>query len=208
MGIADPIVVVDYGMGNIGSILNMLRKIGAPAEVGGSIEAIGRASRLILPGVGAFDSGMRNIADRGLREVLDVKALEEKVPILGICLGAQLLTRSSDEGELAGLGWIPARTIRFAFPPKSEYKVPHMGWNDVVVCRRSPLTEDLPDGSRYYFVHSFYIRTDDEADSLLKTRYGVEFDSGIRRGNIYGVQFHPEKSHRFGMRVLERFSKL
>lgn len=201
-------MVVDYGMGNLGSILNMLRKVGAAAEISGSVDAIARGSKLILPGVGAFDTGMRAITERGLRDVLETKALEEKVPVLGICLGAQLLTRSSDEGELAGLGWIPARTIRFTFPPGSQYKVPHMGWNDVVVRQPSPLTDGLPGGSRYYFVHSFYICADDEADSLLKTSYGVEFDSGIRRDNIYGVQFHPEKSHRFGMKLLHSFSRL
>jgi glutamine amidotransferase len=177
-------------------------------EIGQSAERIGRAAKLILPGVGAFDGGLRNIAERGLRKVLDTKALEEKVPVLGICLGAQLLTRSSDEGKLPGLGWIPARTVRFTFPVGSEYKVPHMGWNDVAICRPSPLTHGLPAGTRYYFVHSFYIRADNDADSMLKTKYGVEFDSAIRRGNIYGVQFHPEKSHRFGMRLFEQFANL
>jgi glutamine amidotransferase len=208
MSVSAPIVVVDYGMGNLGSIVNMLRKVGADAEIGGSPEIIRRASKLILPGVGAFDTGMRAIAARGLREALDAKALDERVPVLGICLGAQLLTRSSEEGVLPGLGWIPAHTTRFVFPSGSNYKVPHMGWNDAVASRPSPLTDQLPAESRYYFVHSFYIRTDDEADSLLKTSYGVEFDSGIHRGNIYGVQFHPEKSHKFGMNLLRSFSKL
>lgn len=208
MGTAGPIVIVDYGMGNIGSIVNMLKKIGADVEVGRTADAIGRAAKLILPGVGAFDIGMRSIAERGLREILDVKALEEKVPVLGICLGAQLLTDSSEEGQIAGLGWIPGQTLRFAFPETSGYKVPHMGWNEITVRHGSPLTQGLPDGSRYYFVHSFYIQAAADSDSLLRTKYGVEFDSGIRRDNIYGVQFHPEKSHRFGMRLLERFAGL
>jgi glutamine amidotransferase len=202
------IVIVDYGMGNVGSIQNMLRRLGFPSCVSSTADVIAGAEKLILPGVGAFDSGMRSIAEKGLREVLDSKALVEKVPVLGICLGAQLLTRSSEEGVLPGLGWIPARTIRFSFPEAAGRKVPHMGWNEVMVRGSSPLTDNLAVGTRYYFVHSYYVRTDEESNSLLKTTYGVEFDSGIRRDNIYGVQFHPEKSHKFGMKLLENFAKL
>ncbi|SVE57384.1 uncharacterized protein METZ01_LOCUS510238 [marine metagenome] len=201
-----PIVVVDYGMGNLGSIVNMLRKVGTTAEVGRSLETIGRAAKLILPGVGSFDAGMRSIEERGFREVLDEKALAQKVPVLGICLGAQLMTSHSEEGRLAGLGWIPGRTKRFS--DESGLKVPHMGWNRAVVWRENPLTDNLPAEPRYYFVHSYYIQAEDKRDVILKTTYGVEFDSGIRRGNIYGVQFHPEKSHRFGLALLANFASI
>jgi glutamine amidotransferase len=200
----EPIVVVDYGMGNVGSILNMLRKVGTRAEASRSVETIGQAARLILPGVGAFDAGMQSIEERGLRQVLDEKALVEKVPVLGICLGAQLMTSSSEEGNRAGLGWIPGRTVRFS--GDAGLKVPHMGWNRVAAWRDSPLTEALPAELCYYFVHSYYIRAEHEQDVILKTTYGVEFASGIRRDNIYGVQFHPEKSHRFGLTMLKNFA--
>src|ERR1035437_6185018 len=194
------IVIADYGMGNVGSIWNMLRRLGVASRVSGSPDEIAAADKLILPGVGCFDGGMRSIEERGLREVLDERVLAQKVPVLGICLGAQLMTSTSEEGRLPGLGWVAAKTKRFESPNPLGLKVPHMGWNGVVVQQESPLTESLPAESRYYFVHSFYIRVEDERDAILKTTYGIEFDSGIRHENIYGVQFHPEKSHKFGMK--------
>lgn len=200
------ITIVDYGMGNLGSIRNMFKRIGAQAVVTSDLDSIAKADKLLLPGVGAFDAAMACINRSELRRILDRKALEERIPILGLCLGMQLLTRSSEEGRLTGLGWIAAKTTRF--PAKSGLKVPHMGWNVVTPSRRSPLTEDLPDESRFYFVHSYYVRVEDEADSILKTVYGVDFDAGIQRSNIFGVQFHPEKSHRFGMKLLSNFASL
>jgi len=202
------IVIADYGMGNLGSICSMLKRLGIASLVSSVPDEIAGAEKLILPGVGGFDTGMRSIEERGLREILNEKALAQKVPVLGICLGAQLMTSSSEEGRLAGLGWIPAKTKRFAYPNLLGLKVPHMGWNRVVVQQESPLTENLPAEPRFYFVHSYYIRVEDEKDALLKTTYGIAFDSGIRRGNVYGVQFHPEKSHKFGMRILENFARL
>lgn len=200
------VTIVDYGMGNLGSIRNMLKRIGVDAVVTGDLESINAAEKLLLPGVGAFDAAMGRINAGGLREVLDRKALEEGTPILGICLGMQLLTRSSEEGELKGLGWIEARTRRF--PPSRHLKVPHMGWNLVREARPSPLTRDLPEEPRFYFVHSYFVDVDRAEDSILKTRYGVEFDSAVQRDNIYGAQFHPEKSHKFGMRILQNFAEL
>ena len=202
------LVIVDYGMGNLGSVKNMLRRIGIPSVISGAREEIAVADSLILPGVGAFDAGMRSLEERGLRGVLERKACEERVPLLGICLGAQLLTRSSEEGRLPGLGWVAASTRLFSFPGRPDLKVPHMGWNTARPCRPSPLTASLEEGARYYFVHSYYLTVEHEEDSILKTFHGIEFDSGIRSGNIYGVQFHPEKSHRFGMRVLESFARI
>ena len=200
------ITIVDYGMGNLGSIQNMLKRIGVPAEVTGEVATLERASKILLPGVGAFDSAMERINASGLRAVLDRKALQERVPIMGICLGMQLLTRSSEEGQLPGLGWIAAATRRF--PAAPGFKVPHMGWNVVTAARDSPLTEGLPIESRYYFVHSYYVQADDARDSLLTTHYGVTFDAAISHGNLYGAQFHPEKSHKFGMRFLANFARI
>lgn len=200
------ITVVDYGIGNLGSIRNMFKRIGAAAVITSDLEQIAAAEKLLLPGVGAFDNAMQRINSSELRAVLDRKALEEKVPILGICLGMQLLTRGSDEGVLPGLGWIPAATTRF--PSLPGLKVPHMGWNAVRPARTSPLIDGLPESSRFYFVHSYCVRVDDPDDSLLRTTYGVDFDAAIQRGNVYGAQFHPEKSHKFGMKLLENFAKI
>ncbi len=200
------ITIVDYGMGNLGSIRNMLKRIGVAAEVTADATLLARASKIILPGVGAFDSAMQRINASGLRPVLERKALEERVPIIGICLGMQLLTRASEEGRLPGLGWIPAVTRRF--PELPGLKVPHMGWNAVSEARASPLTAGLAADSRYYFVHSYYVRADDPADTVLTTHYGVTFDAAVAHGNLYGAQFHPEKSHKFGMRFLGNFARL
>lgn len=200
------IAVIDYGMGNIGSIINMLKKIGTESMATSDESEISRAEKIILPGVGSFDKGMQNVMDRSLVPVLKKKAFEEKVPILGICLGMQLLTRSSEEGRLQGLGMIDADTIRFQ-PVDSEpgLKIPHMGWNHVVICKPCPLTRNLGDEPRYYFVHSYHVVCDDPSDTILQTVYGIPFTSAFQKENISGVQFHPEKSHTFGIRLLSNF---
>lgn len=200
------ITIVDYGMGNLGSIQNMFKRIGAAAVVSGDPELVGRAEKILLPGVGSFDNAMLRIDESGLREVLDRKALVERVPVLGICLGMQLLTRSSEEGSRPGLGWIAASAVRF--PALPGLKVPHMGWNDVLPTRDSALTRDLPEDVRFYFVHSYCVQVDREEDEILRTTYGVDFAAAIQHGNIYGAQFHPEKSHRFGMQLLKNFASL
>ena len=200
------ITIVDYGIGNLGSIRNMFKRIGAPAVVTADLDQIAAASKILLPGVGAFDVAMERINSTELRSVLDRKALEERIPVLGICLGMQLLTSGSEEGRLAGLGWIPAGTKRF--PALPALKVPHMGWNLVRRTRPSALTENLSSEARFYFVHSYYVQVADPADSILRAHYGVDFDAAMSRGNIYGAQFHPEKSHRFGMQLLTNFAKL
>ncbi|OEU69677.1 MAG: imidazole glycerol phosphate synthase, glutamine amidotransferase subunit [Desulfovibrio sp. S3730MH75] len=200
------ITIVDYGMGNLGSIKNMFKRIGVPAVVSSDLETISSASKLLLPGVGAFDKAMARINNSELRQLLDRKALEERVPVLGICLGMQLLTCASEEGDSAGLGWIAAKATRFPIMP--DLKVPHMGWNVVTPTRESSLTKGLPEDSRFYFVHSYCVHVDNEEDSLLKTDYGRRFDSAIQHDNIYGCQFHPEKSHKFGMKLLENFASL
>jgi glutamine amidotransferase len=200
------IAVVDYGMGNLGAIQNMLRRIGIAAEVTGDAATLARAAKILLPGVGAFDTAMERINASGLRAVLDRKALEERVPIMGICLGMQLLTRGSEEGRLPGLCWIPGATRRFPHSP--DIKVPHMGWNAVTAVRDSPLTVGVEPETRYYFVHSYFVQVDDPRDTILQAHYGVTFDAVIGRGNLYGAQFHPEKSHRYGMALLGNFARL
>jgi len=201
------IVVVDYGMGNIGSIANMLRKVGAEARIASDHSVIESADKLILPGVGAFDQGMHHLADRGLIPLLRRKVLEEKTPILGVCLGMQLFAKASEEGQCPGLGWLDATAVRFR-PEETEprLKVPHMGWNTLEPRRRHPLLEGLEDEARFYFVHSFHLVCNDPHVVLTRTSYGGHFVSAIAQDNILGVQFHPEKSHRFGIRLYRNFA--
>ena len=201
------VTIVDYGMGNIGSLINMFRRIGVQSEVASDLRSIKRARKIILPGVGAFGAAMDRIDALGLREVLRAKALEEQIPFMGICLGMQLLTRSSEENPGAkGLDLIPADTVRF--PRASGLRVPHMGWNEVTVSSPTALTTSLPPEPRFYFVHSYYVKAEDPTDVMLRCHYGQDFDAGLNRGNIFGAQFHPEKSHKFGMALLKGFAEL
>lgn len=195
-------------MGNLGSVKNMFKRVGAKAIISSNIDEIESANKLLLPGVGAFDAAVKALSKRGLIELIKHKAEKEKIPILGICLGMQLLTDKSEEGKLPGLGLIPGSTIKFKATSDDSYKVPHMGWNDVAMNNESSLTMDLSDDSRFYFVHSYFVKVENQANSILKTKYGTEFDSGIQKENIMGVQFHPEKSHKFGMKIFENFAKL
>ncbi|MDB5199012.1 MAG: imidazole glycerol phosphate synthase, glutamine amidotransferase subunit [Chitinophagaceae bacterium] len=202
------ITIVNYGMGNLGSVQNMFKRIGIPTEITGDINRIEKAQKLLLPGVGAFGAAMQRIEESGLRNILDKKVLEDKIPVLGICLGMQLLTRSSEEGLLPGLGWIQAQTLKFNFPEGSLLKVPHMGWNIVHPVKPGKLTENFSDETKFYFVHSYYVKADNPEDVLTTTHHGIEFHSIIQHENIYGAQFHPEKSHKFGMRLLENFARI
>lgn len=199
------ITLVDYGIGNLAAVQNMFRKIGVLCEVTSDLDKILKAEKLLLPGVGAFDAAMQRLTNTDLRRVLDEKVLIDKIPVIGICLGMQLLTRGSEEGSLPGLNWIEANTVRF---PRSELKVPHMGWNNVVVSNSSRLTATFNHQHRFYFVHSYYVQVENENHSILKTTYGITFDSGIASDNIFGVQFHPEKSHGYGMHLLSNFAKI
>lgn len=201
------ITIIDYGMGNLGSVFNMFKKIGVVSKITSDLEEIKSAKKLILPGVGSFDKAMQKINLSGIKELLDCKVLTEETPILGICLGMQLLTNSSEEGKEKGLGYINASAKKFSFQDK-KMKVPHMGWNLVNKSTKSKLTESFIEESRFYFVHSYYVEVKNQENSILKTQYGLEFDSAIQNKNVYGVQFHPEKSHKFGMKLLENFSKI
>jgi glutamine amidotransferase len=203
------VVIIDYGMGNVGSINNMLRHIGFNASVSGDLDEIMKAPRLILSGVGAFDSAMNNISRMGLLDALNTAVLSNRIPILGICLGMQLFTQNSEEGRQPGLGWIEARTVRFNFEkPFHHLKVPHMGWNTLKKNRPHPLFDGMDEEMRFYFVHSYHLFCSRHSDQLATTHYGYDFPSIVEHDNIYGVQFHPEKSHKFGMKLLENFMNL
>ncbi len=200
------ITIVNYGMGNLGSVQNMLRRLDIRCIITSDAREIESAEKILLPGVGAFDAAVQCIDELNLRPLLVRKAKEDKIPFLGICLGMQLLTGGSEEGALKGLGLVPAKTIKFQ--TSSDLKVPHMGWNIVKQHTPSPLTEGFTADYRFYFVHSYKVICDYEENSILKTNYGGDFDSAIQHENIYGAQFHPEKSHKYGMHLLTNFSKL
>ncbi|MEM7102342.1 MAG: imidazole glycerol phosphate synthase subunit HisH [Bacteroidota bacterium] len=204
------LVIIDYGVGNLRSIKNMLKKAGhLDVEISADPEVIRKADKLILPGVGHFDYGMRQLQASGLIEVLNQKVLEEKTPVLGICLGAQLLTKGSEEGVEPGLGWIDAQTIRFREEKMdSTLKIPNMGWCDVSIDKDSKLFTEMFDEPRFYFVHTYHIVCDEESDNLTSGLYGYKFTAGVEKDNVIGVQFHPEKSHKFGMKLLDNFVTL
>jgi glutamine amidotransferase len=205
----ETIVVVDYGIGNLGAIPNMLRRLNATAEITSDPEVIQGASKVILPGVGAFDAGMRRLRELNLDTVLNERASDQGVSILGLCLGMHLMFEGSAEGVEPGLGWIAGQVVRFStgatVPP---LPVPHMGWNLVTIRRPHRILADLGAEPRFYFAHSYHARCDDPADVLGTTEYGEHFPSIIGRNNILGAQFHPEKSHRFGLQLLRNFVAL
>ena len=202
------IAIVDYGVGNLGSVLNMLKKIGAAAVISSQAKDIEAADKIILPGVGAFDNATKNLSDLGLIPVLNKRVMQDKVPILGICLGLELFTQRSQEGKSAGLGWLDAETVKFNFAKQEPLKVPHMGWNRVVVLRKNILFDNMEQDARFYFVHSYHVVCRDTNDALAKTNYGYDFTSAVVKENIAGVQFHPEKSHKFGIQLFKNFVEL
>lgn len=201
-----PVVsIVAYGLGNLGSVVNMLKRAGAEARLVSTADEVLASDRVLLPGIGAFDEGMNRLRDQGLEPALREFAASGR-PLFGICLGMQLLLDGSEEGETAGLGLIPGRSLRF--DEASGVRVPHMGWNLVDPTRPDPLVDGLPDDSRFYFVHSYRVVPERPEAELGTTTYGVPFASMIRVGNVMGAQFHPEKSHAFGMTILRNFSAL
>jgi len=194
--------------GNFSSVIKMVEKSGGEARVIATPAEIGSCSKVILAGVGAFDAGMSGILNQGWKEALDEVALHQRKPILGICLGMQLLCTRSEEGVLPGLGWINADVRKFCFEDGESVKVPHMGWNTVRVMKENPLISDRGAEQRYYFVHSYHVDCSDVSDVLATTHHGYDLTAAVSRGNIMGVQFHPEKSHRFGMALMKRFIDL
>jgi len=202
------IAIVDYGMGNPGSTLNMLKYLGIEGAITHDPQVIAKAKKIILPGVGAFDNGITNLKSSGLYDALEKKVLEDKVPILGICLGMQLMTLGSEEGNLGGFGWIDAHTRRFISDKTKNIKVPHIGWNRVNAVNGNPITHQIDEQSKFYFVHSYHVICNDRKNAVATTRYGITFDSMFAKENVYGCQFHPEKSHKHGMKIFENFNKL
>jgi len=197
------IVIVDYGVGNLLSVQNMIRKAGGEAVISGDPGQILEAEKLLLPGVGHFDHGMKMLNASGLREPLDRFALELRRPVLGICLGAQILGKRSEEGQTPGLGWIDMECRRI--PATPGIRVPHMGWNRLNVRKPSPLLRELGEDTRFYFVHTYCMHCENPSDVLATTVHGVEFTCAVERGNIAGTQFHPEKSLRHGLAVMHAF---
>lgn len=201
------IAIIDYGLGNLGSIANMLKVIGEKNIITSNGKEIEAADKLILPGVGAFDAGMANLNRNGLTDIIKEQVRNKKKPILGICLGMQLLGRKSEEGKAEGLALIPFDNRRFRFTNGAGLKIPHMGWDVVDFKIVHPLLDGIKGQQRYYFVHSYYAVCDDQENILMTCDYGYEFAAAVVKDNVVGVQFHPEKSHNFGMALLENFVK-
>ncbi|WP_266205283.1 imidazole glycerol phosphate synthase subunit HisH [Pontibacter kalidii] len=203
------ICIIDYGLGNSGSIQNMLKRVGYNCTITNRPEELNAADLLFLPGVGSFDDGMSNLEKLNLIPILEKKVLVEKTPLVGICLGMQLLLNGSEEGEKAGLGWVSGECKKFNFDANaSRLRVPHMGWNLIHASQTDNSLLDIGAPElRYYFVHSYYAKLEDSSHELCSTNYGINFSSGIRKENIVGFQFHPEKSHKFGMLLFKNLVK-
>lgn len=204
------IVVIDNAMGNAGSVLNMIKRAGGSAVISADPDVIAQADKLLLPGVGSFDKGISNLKSASFFSTLERKVLEEKTPFLGICLGMQMLFDQSEEGELPGLGWIKGKVKRFDFTQDAvkTLKIPHMGWNILYPAKDNALLPSEESELRYYFVHSYHVVCDDPHDVLAYSHYGYDFTCAVQHINIYGAQFHPEKSHRFGMGLIKNFIEL
>ena len=202
------IAIINYGVGNLNSIANMLKKVGRHSVICTDASQLKHAGALILPGVGSFDASMRKFRQTGLVPLLNQRVIEDHIPILGICLGMQMMTHGSEEGTEPGLGWIEARTIRFD-DRRADHRLrlPHMGWNRVHLHTDCSLFDTSQDEQRFYFLHSYHVVCDREEDILAMTHYGYPFVSAFQRANITGVQFHPEKSHRYGMYFMREFAK-
>jgi len=203
------IAIVDYGLGNVQAFANIYKRLNIPATLASTAESIAQADRIILPGVGSFDWAMQCLERTGLRQVLDEQVQGKKIPVLGICVGMQMMARSSEEGNEPGLGWIDAEVKRFAFTPGNHrLMLPHMGWNDVEPVRPTALLHGLETGSRFYFLHSYYFAPEKSTDAIATADYGGTFTCGVQAGNCYGVQFHPEKSHGWGIQLLKNFAEV
>lgn len=202
------IAIIDYGMGNLHSVKRKFERIGARVFVTSVPNDLANADKIVLPGVGHFAMAMQNLAKAGMIDALNEAVLKRSKPILGICLGMQLFANSSEEGNVRGLGWIDADVVRFNVKETVRFKVPHMGWNEIAAEKESPLLQGLPPKSEFYFVHSYYFVCHDAADILCQTDYAYPFTSAVSKDNIYGVQFHPEKSHDAGEAMLKNFVNL
>lgn len=203
------IAIVDYGLGNIKAFAHVYKSLNISFVIAKHLDDLLYAKKLILPGVGAFDHAMEQLNNSGMRMLLDELVLNKKIPVLGVCVGMQMLANYSEEGKLPGLKWIDGEVKKLVQPSnKDSYYIPHMGWNNINPIKSNNLLNGLDENSRFYFLHSYYFHCIDSADSIAVTNYGIEFSSVVNRNNIYGVQFHPEKSHTWGVQVLKNFAEL
>ena len=204
------ITIIDYGLGNALAFVNMYRRLNIPVSVANTAEDLASSDKLILPGVGSFDHAMQKLNQSGMRQALEKLVLQQGVPILGICVGMQMLAKSSDEGKLPGLGWIDGTVKKFDSSNilRGNTYLPHMGWNDVKPVVEASLFKGIEQDARFYFLHSYYFECQKQSDILAMTDYGVQFSSAVGHDHVYGVQFHPEKSHHFGSQLLKNFGEL
>lgn len=202
------ITIIDYGCGNVNAFINVFKRLNIEANVAKSKKDVLTATKIILPGVGAFDHVMSSFINSGFRVIVEKRVLEDNVPVLGVCAGMQILANGSEEGREKGLGWIDGVVKLFATDKiKYKTKLPHMGWNEITP-ENNLLFKNIPTGSRFYFVHSYYFKPNNPSNTIATTFYGFEFSSAVNKDNIYGVQFHPEKSHQNGQQLLLNFAKL
>lgn len=201
------ICIIDYNMGNLRSVVRKFERLGAEVCISSNADEIGKADKLVLPGVGHFANGVKHLKELGIWGVLNHKVLIRKTPILGICLGMQLMAKHSEEGDCEGLGWFDAEVVKFKIQNKQTYKVPHMGWNSAERQKESSLFDQIPEEAPFYFVHSYHFKCNDHTDVLTQTSYEYPFVSSVEKENIYGTQFHPEKSHDFGEQLIHNFIK-
>ena len=202
------LAIVDYGMGNLNSVKKKIDRLKATSKITSNPKEIINAEKIILVGVGHFTKAMKNIQELGLLEALNEVAIIKKKPVLGICLGMQLMAKDSEEGNTEGLGWLDANVRKMQVDDTLRFKIPHTGWNKITQSKKSHLMKGIPESSEFYFVHSYHVVCFNDQDILTVTKYGFEFVSSFQRENIIGTQFHPEKSHGFGMEVMSNFSKL
>jgi glutamine amidotransferase len=199
------IVIVDYRTGNLNSIKRTLDRIGSPSTISSHLKDISQADKIILPGIGHFAKAMANLKELDLLDALNEAVLVKQKAVLGICLGMELMALNSEEGDTPGLQWLDAEAVRFKVSASDRCKVPHMGWNSIQIKKASTLMKDVEDLSEFYFAHSYHLKLNDRSDALNETEYGITFPSAVERKNIFGVQYHPEKSHRRGVQVLKNF---
>ena len=203
------IAIIDYGLGNVKAFYNVYKNLNIPVTIAGQSKDLNNATKIILPGVGAFDHAMGRLNQSGMRELLDKLVLNKHVPVLGICVGMQMSGNSSEEGKLPGLGWIEGEVKKFVpTSSTSNFYIPHMGWNNISSVKENDLMKGLDQHSRFYFLHSYYFQCNKAEDIVAVTDYGNRFTCVVNRGNIYGVQFHPEKSHQWGIQLLRNFTEL
>lgn len=200
--------IIDYGVGNIKAFANIYKNLNIPFKIVKDISEFENITKLILPGVGSFDHAMTSLENSGMREKLDELVLEKKIPVIGICVGMQMLAKSSEEGTLNGLGWIDGIVKKFDKSKIKNAPLPHMGWNNLIMEKKNKIFDNLEENPRYYFLHSYYFECENKEDVIATATYGEKFDCMINHKNIYGIQCHPEKSHHNGMQLLKNFGEL